>query len=235
VYRGRVVTLVLGFWADQAGDDFAAISRNIDAAMQILQDDVLPLYVDDSTKLLWVRPVAADIPQDWTVRGRVCQATLQFRAGDPFIYDAVETAAPIPIAGGPGRGNWTFPWVFPWTFQPAGTPPQVNSLIFNSGTIDIAPRFRIAGPVDQGFVLLNVTTSAALRVMMSLGPTDWLDVDMATERVLFQGVAERNDTIVPGTDFWTMPPGENTVRMELIGANTTATAEIFYRSAYTAV
>lgn len=233
VYSSRVITIELVWNQDQLGADFAAVRDLIDSAMQIVQADALPLYVDGGTKLLWVRPVDQDVDRDFGYRSSYGHATLQFRAADPLIYDAMETVVAVPMAL--TQGGWTFPWVFPWTFIPPGAPPVVQAAAFNAGTIDIAPSFRIQGPVDVGVEIRNMTTQAALSIALPLLATDWIDVDMATERVLFQSAYDRRGNVVHGTDFWTMPPGVNTVKLSSLGAVVSTTSVMRYRSAYTAL
>lgn len=233
-YDERVITASLTLAASDE-DEFEAKKNEITSAMVLLRNQTMPLLLNGGSALLNVRPVDFNVPRAYGRSGRFSTVTLQWRAADPLIYSAEVISGPVAMAPGEGGPGWTFPWTFPWLFQPPGTTSPSNLLIYNSGNIDSPPLFRISGPMDRGFELRNVTTNRFLQVLLDLNAGDWVDVDMGLGAVLFGSTADRRDAVVPGTDFWTLVPGDNTVRLEQLGAASAGGAQIFYRSAYIAL
>jgi hypothetical protein len=231
-YADRVVTVGLVLKPNPAaGVTLDTLCAQVERAMVVQASGTLPLTLNGGTRVVNCRPVVFDIPRTpANAAERFGLAQLQFRAADPLIYDAVESVVTVPRANTGSVGGWTFPWTFPWTFGSGGSPGTVSVDI--SGSIDSAPWFHIAGPWDVGFELRNLTTGALLQVSIVMTATDWVDLDMGAETVMFQGVSNRRNAVVQGTDFWTLPPGSNTVRLASLGATGADSAEMHYRGTY---
>lgn len=228
-YGPRTVTMTLNLKPNPTtGSTLDSLSRQLEVALVAQKTGSLQLLLDGSTKVLFCRPTLWDCPRTpANAKERWGLATAQFVAADPFIYDAMDTVVSLPSFQ--ATGGWTFPWTFPWVF--GGTATAGTLTATNQGSIESYPKFRVSGPFDVGFELRNLSTGAYLQVAMPLAPTDWVDVDMFAESILFQSASSRPTTVVQGTDFWWLPPGANTIRLSSLGA-TGGSALMRYRSAY---
>lgn len=237
LYGERTVTLTLNLWPNRtgSGSTLDSLTQQLEQALVAQQTSSLQLLLNGGTRMLNCRPLNWDMPRSpANAKERWGIATAQFVAADPFLYDAIETVLPLACFASPA-GGWTFPWPFPWTFTPATPSSAGTTYAANNGSIETAPWFRIIGPYDVGFELLNLTTGGLLQVDLSMQATDWVDIDMGLESVLFQSASNRRNAVVQGTDFWKLPPGGNTVRLSTLGGVAGGASTMHLRSAYIAL
>jgi hypothetical protein len=231
LYGPRTVTLTLNIKPNPlTGSTLDSLCQQLETALIAQQTGSLQLILNGGKRLLNCRPTAWDLPRTPAMGNeRWGKATVQLIAADPFVYDAQQTIQTLPIFV--TTGGWTFPWNFPWVFGSSAVPQDASA--FNSGSIEVGPLFRITGPFDVGFQLRNLTTGGLLQVGMVMAASDWVDVDMQNETIMFQSFSNRRNALIQGTDFWRLIPGANTIQMSSLGAISSANAQMYYRSAYT--
>jgi hypothetical protein len=229
-YDERLVTLVLNLIPDSLNplDD---LCDQIERALVVQQTGNLNLLLNNGSKQIGVRPVIWDVPRDPSFGNeRAGIATIQLRAADPFLYAALEDV--ITLASATHSGGWSWPWTWPWSW---GSGTFGGASITNRGTIEAGAWFRVHGPFDVGFELRNLTTGRSLKVGIPMTATDFTDVDMQAETILFQAVSNRRSEIIQGSDFWTVPPGVSVVGLDTLGASSVTTADIRFRSCWTSL
>jgi len=236
LYGPRTVTLTLNIRPNRtnSGSTLDSLSEQLERALVAQQAGTLQLILNGGKRVLNCRPLNWDLPRTTDMAAdRWGKATVQLVAADPFIYDASESLLSLPCYS-PGLGGWTIPWTFPWTFTPTPSGSPGTAFAVNNGSIETGPWFRVYGPFNIGFGLRNLSTGALLQVGMVMQSSDWVDVDMNQETILFQSFSNRRSSVIFGTDFWKLPPGGSTVRLETLGA-TGGSAQMHYRSAYLAL
>src|SRR5579875_104678 len=133
----------------------------------------------------------------------VCQYQLGLVAADPRKYATAPTVEAVTLpAVAPGL---QFPLVFPLTF---GSPSSGGNLtVTNEGDFESRPVFQITGPCESPEIQ-NLTTGQFMSFNITLGPTDVLTVDCNSRAVLL-GSASRRATLVPGSQWLSIVPGNN--------------------------
>ncbi len=103
--------------------------------------------------------------------------------------------------------GFTFPLVFPLVFPPTS---GGSFILDNTGPYPTWPTFAIAGPCQTPTVR-NATTGQHITMATSLAATDSLIVDCQNGVVWLNGATARNNTIQSGSEFFMLPPGQNTI------------------------
>lgn len=202
---GRVVTIEWGLrGADEAG--LAALRDAVAAATVPQDDDELPLYLFDSTRLFFVRPRKRAMPRRMDAPERLGRALVEFKATDPRLYSATlhSVAVALPTAG----GGATFPLTFPLVFGAVGAGGLVS--VSNAGNFPTGAVLRIDGPVSNPSVE-HVGQGRVLRFAITLAAGEYLLVDTDARTVLLNGTASRRGTMTTA-QWFQLTPGENTLR-----------------------
>lgn len=205
------------------------LARTLAGAWQASRSD-LELHIrvaDDRTFLLNGRPRRCELDYKDLKYGH-CKAAVQFVATDPRLYAGTETSTIVPLGSGTAAGV-TFPLTFPLTFQTGAVPPGIAT-IGNEGTTDTWPVVTITGTVTDPRIE-NVTTGETLELDLALTGSDTVVVDMLNRTVTYNG-ANALGSIVSGSTFWALQPGENLVSFRAPVSTTVANATFTYRSAW---
>lgn len=172
------------------------------------------------------RPRRLSVDDQFVEHGIVlCVA--RFEATDPAFYGLERT-----VVGhlGASVGGLTFPHTFPHTF---GTANVGGVNLTNEGNTD-SERLLITLSTE-GSALVNprlelVATGQALQFDLTLDPGHTLVIDMAAASVKLDGTASRSGSLRhPGSTWWALPPGTNTVRF---GGTGTGRMTVQYRPAW---
>lgn len=106
-------------------------------------------------------------------------------------------------------------------------------VVTNAGNADADPTLRIFGPCTDPQVT-NETTGDTLKFAgITVADGDWLEVDMAEATVLLNGDASASRfsfVDFPGSTFWTLGPGDSTVRFHPASSSGASVLEITFRS-----
>jgi hypothetical protein len=153
-------------------------------------------------------------------------AAVEFWATDPRIYSQAATTQSVSQASVSGTGL-VFPITFPLSFGGAVTGGQFVAT--NAGEFAAPWTATIAGPIVNP-VLENVTTGQAIAFTISVGAGETLVVSSLDRSVLLNGTASRYSSLVVGSSWWELAPGDNTVR--LAGTSGSGSVSFTFRSAW---
>jgi hypothetical protein len=173
---------------------------------------------------------AVDVPLD---AGLAASPMLRFgvslEAPDPRIYsDTASSGAYDPTDA--GTGGLIFPLTFPLEFDASAGAGTLQ--VENEGTIGTPVVLTITGPVTNP-ILDNDTAGLSIYTRdLELSAGDTLELDTLTRTVLL-GTTPRPDLVdVSLTDWWTLLPGVNQLRLRGSGMSAGSTElAVSYRSA----
>jgi hypothetical protein len=155
--------------------------------------------------------------------------SVQLTAPDPFRYGAQQYTA---LSGLPKPGNGL---VFPltgWgtTGLDFGEPSDGALSLSNAGTVTTWPVWTITGPCVEP-VVRNSATGESLGFGLSLGDGDVLVVDVAARTVRLNG-ASRRASLLPGSTWFGLRPGNTGVEFDARRTDTTAVLSVVWRDAW---
>jgi len=207
---------------------------------------------DDTVR--YIKAWLVEYPQDigdleGTVYGK---RALTYWAPDPAFYDPTAVVASFGVSPGGGftfpftcpftfvavadSGGFTFPMTFPLTFSAANV--TTRQTIAYAGTMPTLPVVRCYGPADYPLVE-NETLGKAVQVVQAMESGDYIDIDMATGVVTFYDATDGSTTdvtnlITDDTEFWRLQPGENVIRVAMVGTSSNG-VQLTYYDRYLAV
>lgn len=225
----RVITLEVTILADTAEDATALM----DALAAVWQppapadtDAVVPLTVDlpgQVARTLDGRPRRAAYDLDDLESG-VITATLQYDVADPRLYSTETVVSTAAATSGGGR---TYDRVYPLVYAAGGTGGTL--LVVNEGNFPSRPLLRILGPSTTPRIE-NVTAGRFLAADLTVAAGEFLDFDLDAHTVMLGGTASRYGSLVPGSTWWELAPGNNSIKF--IAADSQGTLQLTYRSAW---
>lgn len=170
------------------------------------------------------RGLAAPVNLEWHYR--IPRLVARLAATDPRVYANAETSAStsLPSAG----GGLNFDAVADFTFGAVSTGGTITAE--NAGTFGTPVTFRIDGPATDPRVE-NLTTGESLGLDVTVADGDYLVIDTAARTVLLNGTASRYSSLVSGSSFFDLEPGENELTFRA-ATTTTATLTAAWRSAW---
>lgn len=213
-------TVVFDVWV--VGDDDTEAAANLNALKAAFAPSSATLELSvrlagtDYALLGRPRGVVANIEY---VRDGVARARCEFKALDPRLYSLEVTDSPLVLASNSGAGL-EFPLTFPMTFGGAATGGVVT--VENAGTFTAPWVAVINGPVVDPF-LENTATGEIVRLTGTLDAGDYLVVDSDARTVLLNGTASRYSWVSPGSTWWQLEPGANSVRYGATSGSGTGT------------
>jgi hypothetical protein len=240
---------------------YASASDRIQEARcaNLRRRDDLPLVLNDRW-IMYARPRRFLAPQRGPAEVPVL--TVSYEAADPAVYDIEERTgtarvgvsrfgrpypqdwaawappAPPPIRDGYGyRGPLGDPRasgvneriVRTWRYEGYGQGGLLA--VDNAGCRDTYLRVRIDGPV-QNPILVNMTTFERLELNLTLGPSDWLDIDFRTGTVLLNGAVSRYYAVTRESSWFSVGPGTTFINFLARGEVTPALLTAWWRSAW---
>ncbi len=205
----RTIDLTLTVVGSNAADLEYQLSA-LDAAFTQQVQTPLPLvYQTGQAENLQVfcRPRKRTEPVDFNYQGAYyAEVTVELVTLDPRIYTTIASGKSISLPT--PSGGMHFPATFPLTFGGGGSP---NTAICTSNGAYTTPLYcTIYGPCTNPLITNN-TTGAELAFAITLGSTDWLYIDMDAHNVTLDGSASRRNAVVPGSTFFDLQPGANSI------------------------
>lgn len=225
---GRVIDITYVVIGDDA-DDFLDLIHALEKATVPQPDPAneLPMLLYNNTRLYSVRPRKRVIHHDATILQRTGTVDVEYIASDPRVYDAALST--LTLAPGATGGGMTFPAFFPISFGPVSSAGVGTAT--NVGSFSTRPTVQIQGPCD-GPVIENQTTGEYLEFTLTLGASDLLTLDLDVHSVILNGSASRRSSLVPGSRWWELAPGDTTVMYRADTVGTGSTATVSWRSAW---
>lgn len=193
-------------------------------AAEILAHNLAEAFAPaDSDEWLDVRLTGGpDGDVEYAFRGRCRGATIalgpQFRAGrfvarcrfdalDGIRYGPEET---ITIELADEGDGVVFPVVFPVLF--GGSAGAGTGSAPNTGSIAVPWTATLTGPLTNPRIA-HTESSSAVRILHGLDEEETAVVDSQRGTVLLDGTTSRPDLIAPGSRFFDLAPGANTIRL----------------------
>lgn len=164
-------------------------------------------------------------------QGNAFDFVLSLVAPDPARYDSnLQTLA----AGMPGTivlVGRTYPRTYPLTY-PTNVPYQPLVNAYNLGNRNTGAQITLSSGIDSPGVI-NGDSGASLQFDVSLGAADSLVVDLAAKTAVLNGTSSRRGSLLTGSSWFTLVPGENNLRLIGIPNGTgNPTMTVAYRSAW---
>lgn len=149
--------------------------------------------------------------------------------GDPFIYGAAQTISPsIMQASG---GGYIVPMIVPYISAPAAG----GSIdVFNDGSEDAYPIITLPGTMTNP-ILQNQTTGKTLSLAYSIASGDTVVIDMDNQTITLNNSSSLIATKTEASDWWTLAPGSNTIRLETSTTSDTGAAVVSFYPPYVGV
>lgn len=198
-----------------------------------------PLFVNlpgYGTLVTMARPRKRNMPVDIQFAlGLLAKFTVMFASSDPRWYT---TPTLNPTVGLPSpTAGFTFPFSFPLAFGSGTVAGVINAT--NSGNIEMRPVLVITGPCTYPSIT-NASWPGAptlqFGVSMATGDQLVIDTDLKTATYYTAGStagSTRLSTIQPGSAWWTLLPGSNTIQfLSKDSTSVAGTLTVEYASAY---
>lgn len=164
----------------------------------------LVFQLDGAKYVVFGRPDRYEVTRQDLFRHGRAWLSARFVATDPLVYSLTEHSQNVSSGG--IAGGLAFPHGVPHGF---GTVISTTVTVGNGGNFASCPIITIAGQVTNPRVE-NVTTSEALTVDLTLGPTDTLTIDMRERTVTLNGAASRTGFVRrPASKWWQLLAGSN--------------------------
>lgn len=158
------------------------------------------------------------------INGRRADGELEFFAPDPRWYSSLLHSTVMNLSQAvSGRGyNRSYNYGY------GGAVSGDTFVINNAGTFPTQPTITITGPVTNPWIL-NTTTGLSIRFIITLDPTDTLQINFAERTVVLNGLASRYSTKVG--DFFDLVKGDNSLKY-VANAYSASTATVSWRDAW---
>lgn len=162
--------------------------------------------------------------------GGVCwrKMTLVFRAFDPYFYGS-ETSEVFMLDENP-------PMWFPFFPLNLGGDAVSSQLSINyDGDVKTFPTWTIHGPGDDP-KLINQTTGESLSISnVSLDETQTITIDTKLRQITLDDNINLLPQLAWGSTFWTLEPGQNSVKIEMANATAASSIQLSYSPRYLGV
>lgn len=154
--------------------------------------------------------------------------TLIFRAFDPYFHGA-ETTETFMLDQSPPK--W-FPF-FPLVLGGDAVSSQIN--IDYDGDVRTYPTWTIQGPGENP-KLSNLTTGETLYIEhVTLDENQTITIDTKNRQIILDDNVNLLPALAWGSTFWTLEPGQNSIKIEMANATATSSIQLSYRPRYLGV
>ena len=176
--------------------------------------------------------LGAPLPLDTMLFG-VVDVLIQWACPEGLELSNLLTQTAVPLQSATSGGR-VYPLVFPRTYTAqvgAGT-----AVVVNGGTASYAPIIRMYGPVTGGRISNDADGGKALEFLgYSLSSTEYVEIDMEAKTVQLQGVPGASTNMrskLTTRDWWTLKPGNNTIRFSATTGSSPAQLLVLSRDAW---
>ena len=153
-------------------------------------------------------------------------ARAQLIAYDPVIYTQNYTT--FSNIDPPGGGGAEFPLIFPITFTTSES-GQVTAT--NAGTLYTYPLVTLNGDLTNPLIA-NSTTGDYFQLNYTIPSGSQVVIDFKNRTVMLDGVTNLITSIVAGSTWWVIEPGDNIISLQTASTGDTGNMTLTYREAY---
>lgn len=226
---GRTITITLTI----RGANPTALVANIDALMAAWQpissdptatDQLFFQFPGGTARYFVGRPRKAAVTTKRIV-GNNAPVVLEFQCADPRQYGIAQTVSLGIFQTASGR---TYPRTYPLAY---GTAVSDVATVTNSGNFPSRPLARIVGPVTNPRVE-NITAGKALKFLLVLAATDFLDIDFDARTVVLNGTTSRRSALTFDSTWWEIATGVSQIRFTADTFNAGSAFSLSFTSAW---
>lgn len=228
-YYGRRVMSVDGEIIGSSPEDYEAKRIAMEQALS-LYDGLKQLNITTKSGLLLKADVVvnsqfeAPYSAGQAIRG---EFRIELVAPYPFLESLDENEEEILILN---SGGGEIPMTIPFSLALGA---EVVEPIENVGNGNAFPSIRIHGTIDTPS-LINQTTGKTLSIAYDMtDDADYIDLDFYNRTALLNGTTNVMQYI--SGEWWTLEPGENSIKLTGASANEAAKAVVTWRDAYLGV
>jgi hypothetical protein len=163
---------------------------------------------------------------DWETARRISivEFQIQLLAGDGNLYSGDESVVvgTLPSGANPGRFyNRTYPLTY------GGVIDNGALIVRNDGNKDAPALITLTGPVTNPRITHD-NTGNRLELLMTVGPSDYLEIDLGRRSIMLNGTANRRPYLTSSSRWFLLEPGNNQLRYSAAAA-TTSTMTVTFR------
>jgi len=137
----------------------------------------------------------------------VLNFSIQLRAADPRKFAVEQSLISIDVAASSDGRRYNKN--YPVSYGEIGSDGTAS--IFNEGNYNTPATFRINGPV-QNPIISHIESGKDLLFDVDLAIDDYVDVDLRARTVIRKGGVSGRSTLLAGSEWFTIDPGNNTVK-----------------------
>lgn len=151
-------------------------------------------------------------------------------AADPRVVSQALHSDTV-AASAAAQAGFNFPLNFPLDFTEfVGATASIS--VTNAGNGDAIPSFVVTGPILNPRIE-NLTTGKELRLAYNLGAGETLTLDGQERTILLNGTIDRYSALdFSASEWWTLEPGANTVRLQATASSSPAGLAITWRDTW---
>jgi hypothetical protein len=162
--------------------------------------------------------------------GHVKEFLISLVCADPLIYSQALHAQSVLIALSNNGVPWPVVWPAAWG---GGTGDTTPLNVSNDGNFDTPPAIRIFGAVTDPRVTNDTTGLTLYLDAFQLLAGEYVDVDMAARTAVRSNGQNVYDKVrFPGSTWWTLAPGSNSVALRGLQLGAGAELQVNYRDAW---
>lgn len=151
---------------------------------------------------------------------------LEYYTPGPAIVSADPVTGSTTLSA--GVGGRTYPRVYPMTYGSVGAQPAV---VTNDGNYTVWPVVTIYGPCANP-IAVNTTQGKSIKVSLTLAGGDFLVIDMDAHAILLNGTASRRYAMTSDSQWWSLDPGQSSLRFLADVYQAAAHMDIQFNSAW---
>lgn len=154
--------------------------------------------------------------------------TINLLAVDPLIYSQSQENKKVYIPS--TEGGFIFPITFPFAFGTVQTGGKI--VCSNDGNFPTLPVVKLFGPLTNPKIRNNDDEQKEILINMEVSAGDWLEINFLEKTIMLNSTASRYNYLSSDSKWWVIKPGNNEIEFRDSLGNTTAYAEIVFRSAW---
>lgn len=228
-FYGRRIMAIEGEIIASDTTDFETKRRALQSAVD-LYDGLKTLRVFSKSGLTLQSDVVVNSAFDSPYKAGMairCDFRIEFVAPFPFLESYVEKSVDVAILNG---GGGEVPMEIPFSLALGSS---VQQLVENEGNAHAFPTIRIYGTIADP-TLTNETTGETLSITQDLaGDSDYIDLDFYNRTAVLNGTTNIMQYV--SGDWFTLKPGQNSIKLTGSSANSHAVATLSYRDSYLGV
>ncbi len=159
--------------------------------------------------------------------------TLQWVAPSGVLESAAETVVPISAGGEGAEVGRLYPLIHPRIYP--ASDPLGSIVVTNAGNADAYPLIRIYGPCTDPTLINDRADRSLVFDGLEIDPGEFVEIDTRRRTIRYNAnpADSRYGTLsFPASRWWSLAPGESTIRFVPATSSAPSLAELVYRHTY---